>query len=72
MGVFHSFARYALELPFGVPMDKAIAVAFASHAVQYIVMCVLGLVGLAQQNLSLGRLRADISTTMEEEEGDID
>lgn len=68
MGVFHSFARYALELPFGVPGDKAIAVAFASHAVQYIVMCVLGLVGLAQQNLSLGRLQADISTTMATED----
>jgi uncharacterized protein (TIRG00374 family) len=67
MGVFHSVARYALELPFGVPEERAVAVAFASHAVQYIAMCVLGLIGLARQNLSLGRLQADVATTLAEE-----
>jgi len=64
MGVFHSVARYALQLPFGVPGEKAVAVAFASHAFQYILVCLLGLVGLAQRNLSLGRLRADVATTL--------
>ncbi len=64
MGVFHSVARYALQLPFGVPGEKAVAVAFASHAFQYILVCLLGLVGLAQRNLSLGRLRADVATRL--------
>lgn len=61
IGVFHSIARYALQLPFGVPGEKAVVVAFAAHAFQYITMCLLGMLGLVQQNLSLGRLRADVA-----------
>lgn len=67
MGVFHSVARYALQLPFGVPAEEAVVVAFASHAFQYIVACLLGLMGLAKQNLSLGRLRSDVTITLTEE-----
>jgi uncharacterized protein (TIRG00374 family) len=59
MGVFESVARYALELPFGVPEEWAIAVAIASHAFQYILSNLMGLIGLAQLGLSLGQLRAD-------------
>jgi len=61
MGVFHSVARYALQLPFDVPVEKAVVVAFASHAFQYVLMCLLGLIGLARQNLSLSRLQADVA-----------
>jgi hypothetical protein len=57
--VFESVARYALELPFGVPEEWAIAVAIASHAFQYILSNLMGLIGLAQLGLSLGQLRAD-------------
>jgi len=57
MGVFHSVARYALQLPFGVPGETALLVAFASHAFQYVIMCLLGLIGLTRQNLSLAQLR---------------
>jgi len=67
VGVFHSVARYALQLPFGVLEEEAVLVAFASHAFQYVLVCLLGLVGLAQQNLSFGRLRSDVATTLEEE-----
>jgi uncharacterized protein (TIRG00374 family) len=66
MGVFHSIARYALQLPFGVPVEEAVVVAFASHAFQYIVMCLLGLLGLIQQNLSLGGLQTDAETLARE------
>jgi uncharacterized protein (TIRG00374 family) len=59
MGVFESVARYALELPFGVPEEQAIAIAIASHAFQYILSNLMGLIGLAQLGLSLGQLRAD-------------
>jgi uncharacterized protein (TIRG00374 family) len=59
MGVFEFVARYALELPFGVPEERAVAIAFASHAFQYILSSLLGLIGLAQLGLSLGRLRSD-------------
>lgn len=63
MGVFHSIARYALELPFGVPVETAVVVAFASHTFQYVVMCLLGVVGLVQRNLSFAQIRADAAST---------
>jgi uncharacterized membrane protein YbhN (UPF0104 family) len=59
VGVFESFARYALELPFGMPEERATAVAFVSHAYQYVLASLLGLIGLAQLGLSLARLRTD-------------
>ncbi len=62
MGVFHSIARYALQLPFGVSEEKAVVVAFASHTFQYVIVCLLGLIGLLRQNLSLGQLRAGVAT----------
>ena len=64
MGVFHAVARYALVLPFGVDVTDAVVIAFAAHTYQYILMVLLGLIGLARQNLSLGRLRADVETTL--------
>jgi hypothetical protein len=67
IGVFHSTARYALQLPFGVPVETAVVVAFASHTFQYMVMSVLGLMGLVQRNLSLGRLRSDAVAAMVKE-----
>jgi uncharacterized protein (TIRG00374 family) len=63
IGAFEVAARYALELPFGVPKDAAIVMASVTHASQYAVMCLLGVVGLVQQNTSFGRLRSDIATT---------
>jgi len=63
MGVFHSVARYALQIPFGVAAEKALVIAFASHAFQYVVMCALGLVGLIRHNLSLAQLRTQASVT---------
>jgi uncharacterized protein (TIRG00374 family) len=68
VGVFHSTARYALQIPFGVAVEKAVVVAFASHAFQYVVMCLLGLIGLVQQNLSLGQLHGDVLATVVEED----
>jgi uncharacterized protein (TIRG00374 family) len=59
VGMFELVARYALELPFGVSEEQAVAIAFASHAFQYILSNLLGLIGLPQLGLSLGRLRSD-------------
>jgi uncharacterized protein (TIRG00374 family) len=67
MGVFHTVARYALELPFGVAREPALAIAFMSHALIYVIMCLLGLVGLLQQNLSLRTLQSGIRTTLAQE-----
>jgi len=67
MGVFHSVARYALQLPFGVAAETAVVIAFASHAYQYVAMCGLGLVGLLQQNLSFAELRTEARVTAAKE-----
>jgi uncharacterized protein (TIRG00374 family) len=67
MGVFHSVARYALQLPFGVAAETAVVVAFAAHTFQYVTMCLLGLVGLLQQNISFAQLRADATATVAKE-----
>ena len=58
VGVFHAVARYGLTVPFEVLADQAVTVAFALHAFQYVLGSLLGLVGLAQESLSLGWLRA--------------
>lgn len=59
MGVFELVARYALELPFGVPQEQAVAIAFAAHAFQYILSNLMGLIGLAHLGLSLGQLQSE-------------
>ncbi|HEC35403.1 MAG TPA: flippase-like domain-containing protein [Anaerolineae bacterium] len=61
VGVFHAIARYGLTGPFGVPDNQAVTIAFAVHAFQYVVMCLLGLVGLARESVSLGWLRTQIA-----------
>lgn len=65
VGVFHAVARYGLTAPFDVPTDQAVTVAFAVHAFQYVLMCLLGLVGLARESLSLGWVRAQIANVEE-------
>jgi uncharacterized protein (TIRG00374 family) len=62
VGVFHTAAKYALQLPFGVPGEEALSIAFAAHALQYAFSSLLGLVGLARLGLSLGQLRVDVSS----------
>jgi len=68
VGVFHAVARYGLTAPFGIPVDQAVTVAFAIHAFQYVLMCVLGLVGLARESISLGWLRTQVTRTKKEAE----
>jgi len=62
VGVFHAVARYGLTVPFGVQTDQAVTVAFAIHTFQYALGCLLGLVGLARESLSLGWLRSQVAT----------
>ena len=67
LGVFHAFARYALELPFGVATEDAVTVAFAGHAFQYVLVTVLGLIGLVQMNQGLDLARAGLRSGSVEE-----
>ncbi|OQY18880.1 MAG: hypothetical protein B6I34_10160 [Anaerolineaceae bacterium 4572_32.1] len=67
MGVFHAVARYGLTIPFGVPVNQAITIAFAMHTFQYILGCLLGLIGLGRESLSLGWLQTQITVENSEE-----
>jgi uncharacterized protein (TIRG00374 family) len=67
-GVFHSVARYALEIPFAFPRETALTVAFASHAFMYLVMSGLGVAGLAAEGISMSRLRASLSGPASEDQ----
>jgi uncharacterized protein (TIRG00374 family) len=61
MGVFQATVRYGLTEAFSVPIDQAITIAFGIHIIQYVLGCVLGLVGLGRESLSLGWLRTQAS-----------
>jgi uncharacterized protein (TIRG00374 family) len=61
VGVFHAVARYGLTIPFGVPIDKAVTIAFAMHTFQYSLGCLLGLIGLGRESLSLGWVRTRVA-----------
>jgi uncharacterized protein (TIRG00374 family) len=63
MGVFHYVARLGLTVPFGVPVDQAVTIAFAIHTFQYVLGCLMGLIGLGTESLSLGWLRSQVSDT---------
>ena len=63
VGVFQAAIRFGLTEAFDVPAVQAITVAFGIHTVQYILGCLLGLIGLGQESLSLSWLRARVSTT---------
>lgn len=62
VGVFHAIARYGLTIPFGVPAEEAVTAAFAIHAFQYILVALLGLVGLARESLTLGTIARSAQT----------
>lgn len=62
VGVFHAIARYGLAIPFRVPTDQAVTVAFAIHAFQYILVAILGLIGLARESLTLGGVARSAET----------
>jgi uncharacterized membrane protein YbhN (UPF0104 family) len=65
VGVFQATIRYGLTEAFDVPTDKAIAVAFGIHIVQYALGCLSGLIGLWRESLSLGWLRDQVALKRE-------
>jgi uncharacterized membrane protein YbhN (UPF0104 family) len=57
VGTFHWMYRLAVTSFFGAPVDVAVAAAIVLHAVSFIPVSILGLVFLAQDGLSVGRLK---------------
>jgi uncharacterized protein (TIRG00374 family) len=68
VGVFQAAIRYGLTEVFAMPTDQAITIAFGIHTFQYVLGCLLGLIGLGQESLSLGWLRAQVARGENSEE----
>jgi uncharacterized membrane protein YbhN (UPF0104 family) len=68
VGTFHWMYRLAVTTFFGAPVETAVAAAIVLHAVSFIPISLLGLVFLAQDGLSFGRLRR-LAPTAEAAEG---
>ena len=57
VGSFHEVYRFGMTTFFGAANDKAIAAALVLHAISFVPVMLLGLVFMAQDGLSLGRLK---------------
>lgn len=58
VGGFHTMYRIAVVTFFGVPETTAVGAAIVLHAVSFVPVTLLGLVFMAREGLSLGRMRA--------------
>jgi uncharacterized protein (TIRG00374 family) len=56
VGSYHEAYRFGMTTFFGAPNDKAIAAALVVHAISFVPVMLAGLVFMAQDGLSLGRL----------------
>src|SRR3954470_19650555 len=57
VGGFHTMYRIAVVTFFGVPETTAVGAAIVLHAVSFVPVTILGLVFMAREGLSLGRMR---------------
>ena len=60
IGVFEALARETMVL-FGMAAEPALSYALVAHAIVYVVYCLLGLISMAQQNLSYADIQQRIS-----------
>jgi uncharacterized protein (TIRG00374 family) len=58
VGGFHTAYKIAVTTFFGVPESTAVGAAIVLHAISFIPVTLLGLVFMAREGLSLGRMRA--------------
>jgi uncharacterized protein (TIRG00374 family) len=57
VGGFHEAYRIAVTSFFGAPNDSAVAAALVLHAISFVPVTVLGVVFMAREGLTLGRMR---------------
>jgi uncharacterized protein (TIRG00374 family) len=57
VGGFHTMYKFAVVTFFGVPNDRAVGAALVLHGISFIPVTLLGLVFMAREGLSLGRMR---------------
>ena len=65
-GSFHEAYRYGMTTFFGAPNDGAIAAAIVLHAISFVPVILLGLLFMAQDGLTIGRLKELARSTPEE------
>jgi hypothetical protein len=65
IGVFEALGRETMVL-FGMAPEPALSYALVAHAIVYLVYSLLGLMGMAQQNLSYAEIQQRISVEAQE------
>jgi len=68
VGSYHAAYRFGVTSFFGAPDDQAIAAAIVVHAIAFFPVLLLGLVFMAQDGLSFGRLQTLAGTARDEEQ----
>jgi glycosyltransferase 2 family protein len=67
VGSYHEAYRFGVTNFFGAPNDRAVAAAIVVHAIAFMPVLLLGAVFMAQDGLSLGRLKALAGSAREQE-----
>jgi len=68
IGSYHEAYRFGVTSFFGAPNDQAVAAAIVVHAIAFFPVLLLGLVFMAQDGLSIGRLKTLAGTARDEEQ----
>jgi len=72
VGSYHAAYRWGVTHFFGAQNDQAIAGAIVTHAISFVPVVLLGLVFMAQDNLSVGRLKDLAGAAREKERSETD
>jgi uncharacterized protein (TIRG00374 family) len=72
VGSYHEAYRFGVTSFFGAPNDQAVAAAIVVHAIAFMPVLLLGLLFMAQDGLSFGRLTALAGSASEEKQEVID
>ncbi|MGE5360933.1 MAG: lysylphosphatidylglycerol synthase transmembrane domain-containing protein [Bacteroidales bacterium] len=58
VGGFHAMYRFAVTTFYAVPNDRAVSAGLVLHAISFVPVTLLGIVFMAREGLSLGRVRS--------------
>ncbi len=68
IGGFHEAYRLGVTAFFGVPNDRAVGAAIVLHAISFILVAIVGVIFMAQDGLSLGRVSGMAASRPAEEQ----
>ena len=67
VGSYHEAYRIGVTTFFNAPNDRAVAAAIVTHAISYVPVVIAGLVFMAQDGLTVGRLKEMAGSARERE-----